>query len=119
MEDYVLSDLRQRLNELVPTLEEAAREVAALLQQGYVRRGLNGLQEILEALQSFHEGLDVLVLADRDALPYNGFANLKAKLEQVYPSVLTALEANDTVALADVLEYELAETFAEYGDKAG
>jgi hypothetical protein len=119
MENHVLSDLRQRLDELVPTLEEATREVAALLEQGYVSRGLSGLREVLEALQSFHEGLVVLMLADRDALPRNGLVNLKCKLEQVYPSVLAALEANDTVTMADILEYELAETFAEYRDRVG
>lgn len=112
MDGSILDDLRERLEELVPTLEEATREVAALLQQGAVARGLNGLREVLEALQCFHEGLHVLTLADRNT--HSGVAELKDRLEQVYPSVYNALEADDTVALADVLEYELAETFADY-----
>ncbi|MEW6573304.1 MAG: hypothetical protein AB1374_06685 [Bacillota bacterium] len=112
MDRNVLDDLKQRLDELVTTLEEATREVSVLLQQGNGARGMNGLREVLEALQFFHEGLDVLTLAD--SATYNGLADLKDKLEQVYPSIYNALEADDTVTLADVLEYELAATFANY-----
>lgn len=110
----VLHDLRQKLDALIPTLEQAAREVAALLQQGNLQRGLSGLQEVLEALQSFHEGLDVLVEADDGASHSIKFSGLRQKLNQVYPPVFAALEANDMVTLADILEYELAETFAQY-----
>ncbi|MEW6172111.1 MAG: hypothetical protein AB1510_03465 [Bacillota bacterium] len=115
----VLKDLRERLNELVPTLEQAAREVAALLQQGNVGRGLNGLHEVLEALQYFHEGLDLLIKADGDALYWSGFSGLREKLDQIYPPVFAALEANDMVTLADLLEFELADTFAQYYSDGG
>jgi len=114
----VLEDLKQRVAELVPTLEEASREVVVLLQRGDIPRGLAGLRELLEALQHFHEGLEILILADRHS-EYGRFATLKAELEAVYPSVLSALEADDTVALADVLEYELAEVLAEHNMETG
>lgn len=107
-----LADLRTRLDEIVPTLEEAAREAAALLQQGNLGRGLTGLRDILEALYCFHEGLEVLSLSNGN--DFEGLTDLKGKLEQVYPSLYSAIEAEDTVSLADVLEYELAHTFADY-----
>jgi hypothetical protein len=112
-----LIEVRRRLDELVPTLELATREVAALLQQGNIRHGLSGLQEVLEALQSFHEGMDFLMSADRHTLSRRGLEDLRSRLEQTYPPVLAAIEANDMVTLADVLDYELAETFAEYGSR--
>ncbi|MEW6181613.1 MAG: hypothetical protein AB1500_00330 [Bacillota bacterium] len=114
MANEVLKDLRERLNELIPTLAEAAREVAALLQRGDTGRGLNGLYEVLEALEHFHQGLDLLVKADGSTLYCNGFLGLSEKLEQIYPPVFSALEANDMVTLADILEFELADIFSQY-----
>ncbi|HIE13256.1 MAG TPA: hypothetical protein EYP63_07535 [Desulfotomaculum sp.] len=108
----LLEELRQRLEELIRTLATASREVAGLLQEGAVARGLNGLQEVLEAFQHFHRGLDFLLLADGKS--YMFLAALKEKLEARYPLLYEALEAGDTVTLADVLSYEIAETLEDY-----
>lgn len=102
----------QCLNELVPTLQEVAENTAVFLQEGNLAHGYRELQSLIEALQHFEGGLSFLHTAG--FLRDTRLGHLKEKLHQVYPSILAALQEQDSVRLADVLQYELAQTLATY-----
>lgn len=108
-DEIFLNNLVGKLRGLVPVLEQGAREVAALLQEDKLPAAFDALRQVIEALQCFHEGL--AVLEARGCLAASGLERLNEQLKEIYPTLLAALEGKDTVALADVLQYELAEAF--------
>lgn len=112
-----IEEVVRRLNELVPTLQEVAETTACLLQEGNLTHGYQELQSLIEALQHFEDGLTFLETAG--FIGDTRLGELKEKLHQVYPSILAALQEQDSVWLADVLQYELAQTLASYGSRVG
>ncbi|HAG07335.1 MAG: hypothetical protein XD69_0505 [Clostridia bacterium 62_21] len=108
-----MKEVVRHLNELVPTLQEAAKATAVLLQEGNFADGYRQLQLLIEALQHFEEGLAFLETAG--FIEGTGLEDLKQRLQRVYPSILAALQERDSVQLADLLEYELAPTLVRCG----
>lgn len=100
------------LNELVPTIRQAAETVATFFQEGDLGAGYRELSSLLEALEHFEKGLNLLQTVG--LLERSGFADLKVMLDQAYPAILAALENRDSVMLADILQYELAQALAEH-----
>jgi len=99
------TDVLRRVRELLPTLRTASEETASLLQEGNTARGMLGLTELVTGLQGLQKALEFLCSACSPSL--SRFEGSRARLEAVYPAMLTAIENEDPVAISDVLTYEL------------
>ncbi|MGQ9755919.1 MAG: hypothetical protein ACUVRF_08180 [Desulfotomaculales bacterium] len=111
----LIEDVVYRLNELIPTMQQVTEAAAILLQQGNCELGYRELHSLIEALQHFEKGLSLLQSMGSSSA--STFSALKAELDKVYPAILAALEKQDHVLLADVLQYELAPILAAHRPK--
>ncbi len=105
-----ISEVIKQLSQLLETVEEAAGEVCLLFQKGETSRGMQGLVDVIDALQQIDNALAFLCQAG-----YAEFLDLqeaKNGLEKIFPFMLDNLEEQDLVALADLLEYELQPALA-------
>lgn len=99
------------LGQLLGTVQEAVNEVCILFQQGELGRGLQGLCEVIEALQHIQKALDFLT-----STVYGeplGLFDSKQAIENTFPALLLSLEEHDFVALSDILQYEFQPALSE------
>ncbi|MEW5898337.1 MAG: hypothetical protein AB1652_04070 [Bacillota bacterium] len=109
-----LSAVLRPLLELLDTLQEAVREVYTYLQAGATGRAMQELAAVLEALDHVQGGLTaVKTLMPPSAVPaVNRGEITNNPFGHILPEMLQALEARDTVVMADLLEYELEPALA-------
>jgi len=94
--------------------ESSCRRVGELLAEGKTTEGVRLLGECLRFWQQIHEAVGKsiqLMRLDVDAMTINDepFINVFGKPKEVLTQVKQALEAQDHVLLADVLQYEFTD----------
>ncbi|MBO8129201.1 MAG: hypothetical protein H0Z39_08400 [Peptococcaceae bacterium] len=100
-----IEEILRQIREFIPTLSAAAGEVTTLLQQGDVAQGMRGLGELVNGLKELQRVLEFL--CSSFSVELSGLESSRVQIEAVYPSLLTAVEDADPVAISDVLSYEL------------
>lgn len=100
----------KQLGELIKTMEEACSEVSRLLSQGETSRGMQLFSDLTEALQQVKGAFDFL---SRAGYAENlGITDVANDLQAIFPIMLSRIEDQDYVALADLLEYEMQPVLA-------
>lgn len=110
----LVRDAMSQASTCLTETQNVCKEAAALLIQGKIDQGRQALGECLSVWQQIHEALAkslVMLELDTDACRVDGqpLVELFQKPKEVLLEVRTALESNDPVMLADLLQYEFPE----------
>jgi hypothetical protein len=110
----LVTDAMKQASSSLDATEEAYNQVAELLIQGQIGEAVKSLGECLRVWQQIHEAVAKsiqLLRLDADAIQIRdeSLAEAIGKPKDVLLQVRDALEAQDHVLLADILQYEFAD----------
>lgn len=118
-EKLILSTVTSQL-ELMAEIDRVAQASAEAFRKLDVGRGQELLVSMLDGCRWFTDALVVLrsVLQSLrpDLLDATRWQNAQNKLHQVLSEILTSVEKQDKVLMADLLEYELANSLENWRD---
>ena len=103
----------EELQDVLPELPSVCHQLAEVFQRGEPKEGFEKLPQLLDIWHAIKTREDQICRAlklEPDLLVVDGASlpQLQAQLNEILGKTAVALETEDTVALGDLLEYELA-----------
>lgn len=110
------SELQQSLNEYLDRSIPVMGKLVDSFYRGASAEGWDGFSNLAEGLQWILGALQTLAqYSDEEAAAY--YTEVQEKIASVLEELMDAIEAQDTVTIADTIQYEIVETLAELKQK--
>lgn len=111
MED-VAAELQQSLTDYLDRALPVMENLSDQFYQGESEEAWNDFADLADGLQWIISAVQTLSQFVEDEVQ-TYYSSVSRKLESVLQELLEALEAKDTVTIADMIQYEIVETLAE------
>lgn len=118
-QEKLVAEAMAQASASLQTTEEACRQISEKLSAGNTQEGIEGLAECLQVWQQLHEavGKSIAMLGvnpDETMIRDDTMTAVISKPLDVLGQMKQALQAQDHVLLADILQYEFAEVTEQW-----